>query len=136
MARVQTWILRLVLLYGVLAFGMLARLYLLEPEEGIARFGVVVDGSPHSLTFLRTSLGAMFLGLSITAAYGMLRPAGQRAALTVLVLFMGCIVFARLYGIAADGATPTQWSELRAEGPSWLVFAAGLWIAVRAGARS
>jgi hypothetical protein len=36
----------------------------------------------------------------------------------------GCIVFGRLLGIALDGVTPLQLTELRDEGVSWLLFLA------------
>ncbi|MEI6127254.1 MAG: AMP-dependent synthetase, partial [Pseudomonadota bacterium] len=37
-----------------------------------------------------------------------------------------CVVGVRLFGIAVDGFSPVQLSELRNEGLSWLVFVAAL----------
>lgn len=131
MNTIRVWFARIVLAYAALLFVFLAQIYLLHPETGIARFGVTLDGSPHSITFLRTSLGAMFSAMAITAAYGLVRPKYLRVALIYLVVTNGCVVAARLIGFWQDGVTPTQLSELRNEGLSWLLFVAALWSAVR-----
>lgn len=126
---------RLVLVYAALIFLFLASIYFLRPLTGIERFGISVDGSPESITFLRTSLGAMFLAMAITAIYGLVRPARLRAALIVITLFDGCIVAARLTGMWVDGISERQWGELTTEGISWIAFALATWAAFRAGAR-
>lgn len=69
---------------------------------------------------------ALFAGMAITAAYGLIRPSKLLACLWVLVLFNGCVVAVRLYGIAVEGLTPLQLTELRDEGVSWLFFVAAL----------
>jgi hypothetical protein len=42
----------------------------------------------------------------------------------VLVIFNACVVAVRLFGIALDGVSDKQMSELRNEGLSWLLFVA------------
>lgn len=136
MDRIRLGFARLVLVYAALVFLSLASVYLLRPLTGIERFGITVDGSPESITFLRTSLGALFLGMAITAIYGLVRPARLRAALIVLTLFDGCIVAARLTGMGVDGVSERQWGELGNEGLSWIAFAVATWAAFRTGTAS
>lgn len=122
----RLWFARLVTLYAFLISCFLAYFYVFEPLEHIARFGIAASGVPESVTFLRTGPGALFAGMAITAAYGLARPARLIACLQILVLFDACVVAARLFGIAVDGMTPMQMSELRDEGLSWLFFVAAL----------
>jgi hypothetical protein len=127
MHNTRLWFSRLVMLYAVLIFTFLAYLYVAEPIQHIAKFGIAASGTPESFNFLRAGPGALFLGMAITAAVGLLRPQHFIACLWVLVLFDGCIVAVRLLGIAVDGLTPMQLTELRDEGVSWLFFIAALW---------
>jgi hypothetical protein len=101
----RLWFARAVLVYGVLIFTFLAYLYLVEPLKHIERFGLV---------------------LAVTSLYGLLRPQMLRASLIILVVFNACVVGARLFGIAHDGVTPLQLTELRDEGSSWLLFVVAL----------
>ena len=126
MTTARLWFARLVTVYALLINAFLAFLYDFEPLEHIARFGIGADGTPHSINFLRAGPGALFTGLALTAAYGLARPARLLACLWVIVLFNGCVVAMRLDGIAVDGVTPLQLSELRDEGISWLFFVAAL----------
>ena len=120
------WFARIVTIYALAIFTFLAYLYIAEPLANIARFGVFASGVPESINFLRAGPGALFAGMAITAAYGLARPAHLLSCLWILVLFNGCVVAVRLLGIALDGVTPLQMSELRDEGASWLLFVAGL----------
>jgi len=126
MYNARLWFARIVTLYAFLIFTFLAWLFVAEPLEHIANFGISASGVPESINFLRTGPGALFLGLAITAAYGLARPGRLIACLWVIVLFDGCVVAARLLGMAVDGVTPLQLTELRDEGISWLFFAAAL----------
>jgi hypothetical protein len=122
----QLWFARAVAVYGVLIFSFLAYLYLAEPLKHIERFGIASNGVPESIAFLRVGPGAMFLFLAITSLYGLVRPQMLRASMIILVVFNACVVGARLYGIAHDGVSPLQLTELRDEGISWLLFVVAL----------
>jgi hypothetical protein len=124
--RTRWWFARLVMVYALAINAFLAWLYVAEPQKHIAQFGVAVSGVPESLNFLRAGPGAMFTALALTAFYGLVRPRRFLVCLAFIVLLVGCIVAARLYGMAADGVTPLQLSELRDEGISWLFFAIAL----------
>lgn len=123
---VRLWFARTIAAYATLIFAFLGTLYLAEPLDHIAKFGISATGSPESIAFLRVGPGAMFAFLALTALYGLLRPRYLRTSLIVLVVFNACVIGARLYGIVQDGATPIQLSELRDEGLSWLLFVAAL----------
>lgn len=122
----RIWFARVVAVYAVVFFSFLAWLYLAEPLRHIERFGISANGTPESIAFLRVGPGAMFLFLAVTALYGLLRSQMLRASLIIIVAFNACVVAARLYGIAQDGMTPLQLTELRDEGLSWLLFVAAL----------
>jgi hypothetical protein len=123
----RLWFARAVVVYGLLIFSFLAWLYLAEPLQHIERFGISASGVPESIAFLRVGPGAMFLFLAVTALYGLLRSKMLRTSLIILVTFNACVVGARLFGIAHDGVSPLQLTELRDEGTSWLLFVAALW---------
>ncbi|MDG2243636.1 MAG: hypothetical protein P8L66_09085 [Rhodospirillaceae bacterium] len=101
--------------------------YAFNPMAGIDMFGVSISGEPHSITFLRTSLGAMFYGLFFTFAIGLVRPHLFVTGLTVVIGFMTAIVVWRFYGLAIGGITDTNLSELRNEGLFLLFFISG-WV--------
>ncbi len=122
----RLWFARIVTFYALLIFCFLAFLYIFEPLEHIARFGIDASGVPESINFLRAGPGALFAGMAVTAAYGLARPERLIACLWILVLFNGCVVTVRLFGIVVDGVTPLQMTELRDEGISWLFFFAAL----------
>lgn len=131
MTSVRLWFARLVMLYAAAIFCFLGYLYLLRPLSGIAKFGVAVSGAPESIAFLRTSLGAMFASMAITAIYGLVRPNYFRTCLIFLILMDGCIVAARLFGMVSEGVTPVQIGELQTEGWSLLAFVVALWVCPR-----
>lgn len=133
-ASAGRWFARIVTLYALLIFCFLSFLYLFEPLEHIARFGIDASGTPESIAFLRTGPGAFFAGMALIAAMGLARPGRLLACLQIIVLFDGCVVAARLFGIAVDGMTPVQLTELRDEGISWLFFCAAMLAHPRAGA--
>ena len=126
MKTVRQWFARVVTVYALLIFSFLAWLYIVEPLDHIARFGISASGVPESVNFLRAGPGALFAGMAITAAYGLVRPRRLPACLWVLVIFNGCVVAVRLLGMAVDGITALQLTELRDEGVSWLFFVAAL----------
>jgi hypothetical protein len=126
MNNARLWFSRIVTAYALLIFMFLAYLYIIEPLEHIAGFGISATGVPESINFLRAGPGALFLGMALVAACGLARPAQLRACLLVLVIFNACVVAVRLFGIAVDGVSPMQLRELRDEGLSWLVFVAAL----------
>jgi hypothetical protein len=64
--------------------------------------------------------------MASAAAIGLVRPRWLPTALFTLVLFTGAVVAVRLYGIAAEGSSHVQLSELRNEGISWLFFVAAM----------
>jgi hypothetical protein len=126
MQKSRLWFARVVMLYAFAIFAFLAYLYIAQPLENIARFGVSASGVPESINFFRAGPGALFAGMAVAAAYGLARPAHLVSCLWILVLFNGCVVAVRLLGIAVDGVTPLQLSELRDEGLSWLLFVTAL----------
>ncbi len=128
MYAARLWFARLAVVYGLLIFSFLAWLYISAPLEHISNFGISATGSPESINFLRAGPGALFLGMAVAALAGLLSPRHLRLCLAILILFNGCIVVVRLLGIAVDGVTPLQLTELRDEGISWLLFLAA-WLA-------
>lgn len=125
-AVIRLWFARIVTVYALLIFTFLAYLYMADPLNHITNFGISASGSPESVNFLRAGPGALFTGMALTAAYGLARPSKLVACLWVLVVFNGCVVAARLTGIALEGATTLQLTELRDEGISWLLFVAAV----------
>jgi len=126
MHSTRLWFARIVTAYALLIFAFLSYLYILEPLKHITGFGISATGSPESINFLRAGPGALFLGLALYAGYGLIRPGRLISCLWVLVIFNICVVGVRLFGIAVDGISPVQFSELRNEGLSWLLFVAAL----------
>lgn len=126
MQSFRIWFARTVTAYALLIFVFLAYLYIIEPLKHIAGFGISAAGSPESINFLRAGPGALFLGLALYAGYGLIWRGRLVNCLWVLVIFNACVVGVRLYGIAVDGMSPVQLSELRNEGLSWLTFVAAL----------
>ena len=126
--KIRLWYARVIMGLCVLMFAFLAQLYAFTPLNGINMFGVSVSGEAHSITFLRTSLGAMFSSLFFASVIGLARPKLFYPCLTFIIGVMTMIVVLRLYGFAVDGITPTNISELRNEGIGWLIFLSG-WLA-------
>ncbi|WP_101758113.1 DUF4345 family protein [Oceanicoccus sp. KOV_DT_Chl] len=126
MLKARLWFARMAAVYAALIYSYLASLYILQPLDFIANFGIAVSGSPESINFIRTGLGAIFSGMALTAWFGLVRPGYLRASLAIIVLFNGCIVAARIFGIVVDGVTTIQLTELRAEGISWIIFLVAL----------
>lgn len=126
MYEARLWFARIVMLYALLIFAFLASLYVFAPLDHIARFGISASGVPESMNFLRAGPGALFLGMMLFAGYGLARPGRLADCLRVLVILNGCVVAVRLFGIAVDGMSPLQLTELRDEGVSWLFFVAAL----------
>ena len=126
MQTARLWFVRIVMIYALLIFAFLSYLYILEPLKHIAGFGISASGVPESINFLRAGPGALFLGMTLFAAYGLAQPGQLRNCLWVLVIFNACVVGVRLFGISVDGTSPMQMRELRDEGLSWLLFVAGL----------
>ena len=126
MYNARLWFARVIVFYALLIFTFLAYLYIFVPLEHIAMFGISASGVPESVNFLRAGPGALFLGMGLFSAYGLTRSERLRSCLWVLVVFNGCIVAVRFFGIVVDGISPTQLTELRNEGISWLLFVASL----------
>jgi uncharacterized membrane protein len=126
MYNARLWFARIIMIYALLIFTFLAYLYIFEPLQHIAGFGISASGVPESINFLRAGPGALFLGMALFAAYGLARPGQLRSCLWVVVVFNACVVAVRLFGITVDGSSPMQLSELRDEGLSWLLFVAAL----------
>ncbi len=131
MYNARLWFARFIVAYALLIFTFLAYLYIFEPLEHIAIFGVSASGVPESINFLRAGPGALFLGMALFAAYGLSRSGRLHSCLWVLVVFNACVVAVRLFGIVVDGNSVKQLSELRNEGLSWLLFVASLVICPR-----
>ena len=74
MNSARLWFARIVTLYAALIFLFLAYLFVIEPLEHIARFGITASGVPESINFLRTGPGALFAAMAITAIYGLAKP--------------------------------------------------------------
>lgn len=126
MLKARLWFARIVVLYAVLIFSYLGWMYAIEPLDHISGFGISAEGSPQSANFIRVSVAALFLGQAIVAVWGLARPANLINSLKILVLFLGCTVAMRIFGIVVDGISELQITELRDEGISWLFFVAAL----------
>ncbi|MDG2319099.1 MAG: hypothetical protein P8L79_02460 [Rhodospirillaceae bacterium] len=124
--RIRLWYARVIM--GLLMFLFLAQLYAFTPLNGIDMFGMTLSAEAHSITFLRTSLGAMVSCLFFCCLIGLVRPQHFLTCLTFVVDVITMIVALRLYGFAVNGITPKNISELRNEGLGWLIFLSG-WIA-------
>jgi len=125
---IRLWYARVVLAGAVAMFGFLANLYAFNPLNGIDMFGVTLSGEPHSVTFLRTGLGAMFTSMFLASLIGLVRPHLFLTCLTVIVGIMTVIVALRVLGLVIDGVSEKNMSELRNEGIGWLIFLSG-WLA-------
>ncbi len=124
----RLWYARAVLALAAFLFSFLAYLYAVTPLNGIDMFGVTISGEPHSVTFLRTGLGAMFTSLLITSVLGLVRPSLFLTCLSFVVGVMTVIVALRVFGLAVDGVSAKNLSELQTEGVCWLIFVSG-WLA-------
>jgi hypothetical protein len=78
MHKSRLWISRIVVLYALLIFSFLAYLYVVEPLEHIAKFGITASGVPESINFLRAGPGALFSAMAVAAAFGLAHPRPQR----------------------------------------------------------
>ncbi|MEQ8734947.1 MAG: hypothetical protein RIC29_08490 [Rhodospirillaceae bacterium] len=125
--KLRLWYARLVMGLALIIYGFLASLYAFNPLAGIDMFGVSLSGEAHSVTFLRTGVGAMFSSLFFAALIGLARPKLFMTCLTIIVGVMTIIVALRVYGLIVDGITDKNLSELRTEGLSWLFFVSG-WV--------
>ena len=74
MYKTRLWFARVMGVYALLIFTFLAYLYIFEPLEHIAMFGISASGVPESVNFLRAGPGALFLGMALFSAYGLTRP--------------------------------------------------------------
>lgn len=126
MSAARLWFARITMVYAALIFSFLAYLYVVEPLEHIAGFGISASGAPEAINFMRAGPGALFAGMAFVSLFGLAQPAYLKTCLWIIVLFNGCIVAGRLLGIVVDGVTPLQLTELRDEGVSWLLFVAAL----------
>ena len=129
---IRLWFARVVTAYALLLFAFLAYLYVFKPLDHIAKFGITASGTPESVNFLRAGPGALFLGMALLAGVGLLLPRKLLACLWGVAIFTGCVVAVRLYGMALDGVTPVQLSELRNEGVSLIFFVAAALLHPRA----
>jgi hypothetical protein len=127
-SKIRLWYARIVMGFAFLIYAFLASLYAFNPLDGIEMFGVSLSGEAHSITFLRTGLGTLFSSLFLASAIGLVRPKLFMTCLTIIVTVMAIIVALRLYGLAIDGVTDKNLSELRNEGSFWLLFVTA-WIA-------
>ena len=123
--KLRLWYARLVMVLAALMYGFLASLYAFNPLAGIDMFGVNLSGEAHSVTFLRTGVGAMFSSLFLASLIGLARPKLFMTCLTMIVGVMTIIVVLRVYGLSVDGVTDKNLSELRTEGLSWILFISG-----------
>lgn len=123
--KIRLWYAHGVLGFAALLFSFLAQLYVLTPLNGIDMFGVSVSGEAHSITFLRTGVGAMFSSLLVASVTGLARPKLFYTCISIVVTTMTLIVAIRLFGLSVDGITDKNLSELRTESASWLIFLSG-----------
>ena len=59
MNNTRLWFSRVIVLYALLIFSFLAYLYIVEPLEHVAKFGISANGVPESINFLRAGPGAL-----------------------------------------------------------------------------
>lgn len=123
--KIRLWYARGVLGVAALLFAFLAQFYVLTPLNGIDMFGVSVSGEAHSITFLRTGVGAMFSSLLVASVVGLAKPKLFHTCISIVVIAMTLIVAIRLYGLSVDGVTDKNLSELRTESTSLLIFLSG-----------
>jgi hypothetical protein len=82
----------------------------------------------ENVTAIRT-WGGFFVGAGLIGSFGVISKKWTLPALVALTLITGCIVTARLLGIAVDGVEPRQLSELRDEGTGLAIAFVGLILA-------
>ena len=119
MTQSRLWFARIVMIYALLTFTFLGALYMFEPQNHIAKFGVSISGVPESINFLRAGPGAMFTTLALTSLYGLVRPQRFLTCLWFVVVLNACVVAARLYGI--DGGRHLDDAAYRAAGRGLIV---------------
>ena len=126
MLKARMWFARIVMVYAALIFSFLAYLYIFETMNNISRYGISLSGAPEAVNFIRIIAGSLFAGMALASLFGLMLPAYLKTGLGIIVLFNGCIVAGRVLGIALDGVSALQLTELRDEGISWLFFLASL----------
>ena len=124
MLKARIWFARIVMVYATLIYSFLAYLYVFEPMQHIARYGITASGAPEAVNFIRVIAGSLFAGMALASLFGLVRPTYLKTCFGIIVLFNGCIVAGRLLGIVVDGSSALQLTELRDEGISWLFFLA------------
>ena len=127
MTAVRFWFSRAALVYAAAIFGLIAGIWFVNPQIGLERFGLSVNGTPESLAFPRTTAGALFIAMTVNALYGLARPRDFRTALIAVLVMDGSVLAARLFSIVHVGVSVRQLLELRNEAGSFLLFAAALW---------
>jgi hypothetical protein len=108
------------LIYAALVYSLLGGLFLFKPTI-ITSFAITLD-APHAYSAIRAGFGAQFLGLGLTAWWGIFSKPNRYTALLIVTIFTAVIVLCRLIGLALDGVTPMNLTELRDEGISLIIF--------------
>lgn len=113
------------LLYAALIYSFLGGLFLFNPAA-IETYAVSLS-APHAYSAIRAGFGAQFLGLAAIAWWGIFSKSQRWLALVIVAALTGIIVICRLFGLVIDGVTPLNFTELRDEGISLLIFLLAVW---------
>ena len=127
MTTARLWFVRVVLALVTPLYTFIGYLFMTDPAGAMAGFSVELQGAIGHTT-ARIGYGMGFWSLALTALYGLLRPKHMFACLSLLTFMLLGVVLTRLTGFVMDGIDDKQWSELRDEGSSFVIFVAA-WLA-------
>ncbi|MCB2106870.1 MAG: DUF4345 family protein [Rhodobacteraceae bacterium] len=127
---VRLWAVRVILILGTLLYLRIGVRFMLDPAAPMARFGIELT-RPESMTTIRTLVGALFMGMGTTAAYGLFVRRRTVACLWVLATFIFFAVAGRTLGVYLDGGTDLNLSELRGEATALALYIIALNIVPR-----
>jgi len=118
-----TTIARVCLLLAVLIYFLVGYYLGFEPRR-LEPYGLMLPNA-ENVTAIRT-WGGFFFATGLIGCCGVFTKKWTLPALVAVSIVSGCVVIARLFGIAVDGVEPRQLSELRDETTGFAVALAGL----------
>jgi len=118
-----TTVARVCLLLVVLIYFMVGYYLGAEPQR-LAPYGFAFPNA-ENITAIRT-WGGFFVGTGLIGLFGVIWKKWTLPALVAVSIVSGCVVVARLTGIAVDGVEPRQLSELRDESTGFVIALIGL----------
>ena len=118
------WIQRGLLTFATVAYALLGTKYLFHPVTASAADGISL-GSPAAITDMRV-VGALFLACGIVTLFSLLSNRRHLDGLRFVLIVLGVVTLARVYGFLADGTAPATVLKLRNEVILLTVFSAGV----------